>query len=103
MPANEWLPSSLGGQPQRKPGWAQQVRVRIDDTIQPARDNAAMAAGYGQEEVCCGLCPNLSMQERIYGCMGCFLVGMVISFLSFMSWWSACPAPLVCICPRPSP
>ena len=84
--------AALGGNPRPKPGYAQQMR---DNVLRPAqnnaaaaRDNAAMAAGMGQEEVCCGLCPHLSMRERINGCMGCFCIGMIIGFLSTLSWWS---------------
>ena len=34
------------------------------------------------------LCPNMSFKDRVRGCIGCVCIGMVLSFLGFMSFWS---------------
>ena len=39
-------------------------------------------------------CPNLTIRERVQGCLGCLALGFVISFLSVVSWWSERSAPL---------
>ena len=90
MAMREWLPPSLAGST-KKPGFAQQIRINMDNAIAPVRDNAqssAAAAGFMPPADTC--CPNLSFQERVYGCLGCMGLGFVISFLGFLSWWSAC-------------
>ena len=94
MPPREWLPScfdssstassstSSASASSKKPGYASRARAHLDGVIAPARENAQLASG---SDTCC---PQLSLSERVQGCVGCFLIGIVISFLSFLSWWT---------------
>ena len=54
MPVGEWLPSSLGGgAPERKPTVLESIRTNMNNTMAPARENAASAAqmaGFGQQD-----------------------------------------------------
>lgn len=102
MPTPEWLPSSLGGGggSSKPPSVMQQMGNRMTNAIQPARDNAQVAAGMVGVDVSnsndnCydACCPKLTFQERVYGCVGCFAIGLAVSFLGFMMWWSASAPP----------
>lgn len=31
-------------------------------------------------------CPGLSMRDRLYGCIGCFCIGIAVSFLAWLMW-----------------
>jgi len=73
----------------------QQMGNRMTNAIQPARDNAQVAAGMVGVDVsnsndnCYDACfPKLTFQERVYGCVGCFAIGLAVSFLGFMMWWT---------------
>ena len=118
MPATkamrEWLPGSLQGGAGAGSGSANagassggavatsQVTVmsRVTNAINPASareragdmQNMANMAGLpvgaaddSQFEQCF---PKLTRKQRIQGCLGCFAVGMFISLLSFMLWWT---------------
>jgi len=105
---NEWLPGSLAGagvggssgsSSGRKPGFASAVRS-VQCAMAPVREHAQTAAAcagvpnsvtQSGKDTCC---PNLTIRERVQGCLGCLALGFVISFLSVVSWWSECYAPL---------
>jgi hypothetical protein len=88
MPS-EWLPAGLAGS-SKKPGFAQQVRMQMDNTLGQARENASnVGAASGVLPAADTCCPSLTFRERVYGCLGCLALGFLISFLSFLSWWSA--------------
>lgn len=112
MPATvrEWLPPSLGGGPAEKPRGMQQITVMPSfgttssqrqggrSWREAARErtqgmqNAANAAGMpvspATDSGFASCCPNLTFQQRVYGCIGCFGVGVFIQMLSFLSWSS---------------
>ena len=83
--AREWLPScfdsSAATSSTKKPGYVTRATSRIDGVIAPVRENAQTASG---ADTCC---PNLSFKDRVQGCLACFGFGVIISFLSFLSWW----------------
>ena len=88
-PRREWLPSCFDSptvtsstSSTKKPGYVTRATSRIDGVIAPAREQAQTASG---ADTCC---PHLTFRERVQGCLACFGIGMVISFLSFLSWWS---------------
>jgi len=59
----------------------------VGSAITPAAQNAqAMQATVLPEKN--SLCPNMSFKDRVRGCIGCVCIGMVLSFLGFMSFWS---------------
>lgn len=65
----------------KKPGYVTRVTGRATSGLEQAREAQATATG---KDSCC---PNLSLQDRIKGCLSCFGLGIVISFLSMLSWW----------------
>jgi len=99
---NEWLPGSLAGagvggssgsSSGRKPGFASAVRS-VQCAMAPVREHAQTAAAcagvpnsvtQSGKDTCC---PNLTIRERVQGCLGCLALGFVISFLSVVSWWT---------------
>ena len=65
---------------------------RATSMIAPVRENmssAAQAAGLSPatDSAFYKCFPKLTFRQRVYGCLGCFCVGLVISLLSFISWW----------------
>ena len=44
--------------------------------ISPATDSAFYAC-----------CPKLTFKQRVYGCVGCFLFGVLFSLMGMLSWW----------------
>ena len=93
----EWLPAGLsGGGGSGGGASSQQVSVmsRMTNAIQPASErgrNMANMAGLpvapANDSAFSACCPKLTFRERVYGCLGCFFVGIVISMLSFVSWF----------------
>ncbi len=58
--------------------------------IRPARDNnitqaARTAMGLQSADTCC---PKLSFQDRVHGTLACFVIGLVLSMLGTMMWWT---------------
>ena len=94
----EWLPAGLSGGGSSGGGApSQQVSVmsRMTNVMQPASEggrNMANMAGLpvapANDSAFSGCCPKLTFRERVYGCIGCFLIGIVISMLSFVSWFA---------------
>ena len=35
------------------------------------------------------LCPSLSFKQRLYGCIGCFCVGIFLSIIGWFAWIGA--------------
>mmetsp|Transcript_44011 Transcript_44011/g.87984 ORF Transcript_44011/g.87984 Transcript_44011/m.87984 type:complete len:120 (+) Transcript_44011:66-425(+) len=91
---NEWLPTSLSGSStsatNKKPGFAAAARS-VQLAIAPAREHAttaASAAGLPTNNGADTCCPSLTFRERVQGCIACLIVGFVISFLGFISFWT---------------
>lgn len=87
-PPREWLPSGLtgGGGSQKSGGMLSGMSARVNQAIAPARETAAIVVpGTGQND---NLCPSLSFKQRLQGCLGCFVLGLCLSFLGFISWWT---------------
>ena len=34
------------------------------------------------------MCPNLTFKQRVYGCVGCVGIGILLSFMGFCLWWT---------------
>lgn len=34
------------------------------------------------------VCPNLTFRQRLYGCAGCLVAGIVLSFMGALLWWT---------------
>ena len=92
----EWLPGSIQGGGSSGSVGPQQVSVmsRVTNAIQPVREQTRNAANMAGLPVAAAnpsafdqCLPKLTLRQRLYGWAGCFGVGMVISFLSFISWW----------------
>ena len=96
----EWMPSALGEAGAGPSGSSasashNQVTVmgRMTNAIAPVREaghSAAQAAGLSPatDSAFYACLPKLTFRERVQGCVGCFCVGVVISILSFISWWT---------------
>jgi len=90
---NEWLPNGLAGSTStanKKPGFASAVRT-VQVAIAPAREHASTAASAAGIQTNTGsdtCCPSLTFRERVQGCVACILIGFVISFLGFISFWT---------------
>jgi hypothetical protein len=93
----EWLPNSMGPgtSVSERPRDPAQITVmgRMTNAIAPVREaghSAAQAAGLSPatDSAFYQCFPKLTFKERVKGCIGCFFVGMVISLLSFVSWWT---------------
>lgn len=99
----EWLPSGLSGGGSSASANPNQVSVmgRMTGAFSERREQAGNAAamaglpGAPDDNAFKSCCPNLTFKERVYGCLGCFAIGFVISILGFMSFWSACMTPSV--------
>jgi len=48
------------------------------------------------------LCPKLTYEQRLYGCVGCFCVGVVLSIAGWVMWQSAAWPCSACACQRAS-
>ena len=90
----EWLPAGItgGGGSHQQPARSNQVAIRMGNPLASARDNANSAAQQmglspGTDSAFYACCPKLTYRQRIQGCIGCFFIGIVISFLGFVSWW----------------
>mmetsp|Transcript_8575 Transcript_8575/g.20570 ORF Transcript_8575/g.20570 Transcript_8575/m.20570 type:complete len:227 (-) Transcript_8575:612-1292(-) len=99
--SNEWTASK----PKSKRSTLDQVSVQMSSVVERARGtagavsagaSAARTGGASQgiaaasaesvlpaSESCC---PNLSFQERVYGCIGCFCIGAALGFSSYIMW-----------------
>jgi len=95
----EWLPRSLSGstEPASQPRGLSDISVvsSVRNAIAPARENAANAAAMAglptsqaHDSAFAACCPKLTFRERVYGCLGCFGLGFIISFLGFISFWT---------------
>lgn len=91
-PAREWAPSNIfgggggeGGSSGRATGIFGSVGAKMTNAIAPARDTVgAVVPGVGSND---SVCPSLTWKQRLHGCIGCFVVGMMLSLLGFISWW----------------
>ena len=81
------LPAWAGGK-KKKPTMASSARSSINrakasignsDTVQ----GVAQATGMAKNE---SMCPKLTLEQRLYGCIGCFCTGVVLSIIGFMTW-----------------
>jgi hypothetical protein len=85
----EWLPSlDLGSSStSKKPGvavpqYVTRATAGITGTVASVRETAETAQG---KDTCF---PGLTLKQRIQGCVACFCVGIIISILSFISFWA---------------
>ena len=93
----EWLPAGLSGGGSSGGGApSQQVSVmsRMTNAMQPVSEggrNMANMAGLpvspANVSAFSACCPKLAFRERVYGCIGCFVMGIIISMFSFVSWF----------------
>ena len=88
--APEWLPAGLaggsGGSGQggaKKPGVITAIRGRVGETTAQMGEARATASG---ADTCC---PNMTLEQRVHGCLGSMVIGFAISFLSFATWHGA--------------
>jgi len=49
------------------------------------RTRMSSAAGIPGSDSCC---PDLTLQQRIMGCLSCLAIGFAISFVGFLAWWT---------------
>ena len=69
------MESLLPGQRQEEGYKGEQLLSDNGDTTQSTEE--------GQQEPLCSMCPSLTWQERLGGCLGCMVLGYVLSFGSF--------------------
>ena len=50
------------------------------------RTGVSQATGMPNANDSC--CPNLTLQQRVQGCVGCFVIGFVISMMGFFAFWT---------------
>ena len=80
------------GNPEKKPTTLSSLSVTIDKArekgIMPAandiRASIGGAAGVPGADSCI---PNLTLQQRIQGCLACFFIGLGLSGLGMFMWW----------------
>ncbi len=94
MPAApEWVPSSLsgmlggGGEAPRQQTFLQSISTRASNPLASVRENSSgLATVTGMHNH--SLCPSLTWKQRLMGCAWCFIIGVVLSILGFLSWWT---------------
>ncbi len=85
------MESLLPGQRRQEQGGYQGEQLLSEGDTQTGGDD-------GQQEPLCSMCPSLTWQERLGGCLGCMVLGYVLSFGSFFRFKDLMmgdPAPFV--------
>lgn len=77
--------NSLTGEPPAPTG---NMMTRALNNVRDSNATAAMQNAVGVPAAD-SLCPSLSFKQRLYGCIGCFCVGIFLSIIGWFAWIGA--------------
>ena len=66
----------------------QNMMTRALNNVRDSNATAAMQNTLGVPAAD-SLCPSLSFKQRLYGCIGCFCVGIFLSIIGWFAWIGA--------------